>query len=70
MDELMALADANDLYVIEDCAQAHCAKYKGRSVGSIGNIDCWFSAKIRSLLLVVKAAWLPVMMNHSVLTGI
>ena len=41
MDELMALADANDLYVIEDCAQAHGAKYKGRSVGSIGDVGCW-----------------------------
>ncbi|WOH38970.1 DegT/DnrJ/EryC1/StrS aminotransferase family protein [Thalassotalea fonticola] len=41
MDELMALADENDLYVIEDCAQAHGAKYKGRSVGSIGHVGCW-----------------------------
>jgi len=41
MDELMDLADANDLYVIEDCAQAHGAKYKGLSVGSIGHVGCW-----------------------------
>ena len=41
MDELMALADKHDLYVIEDCAQAHGATYKGRSVGSIGHIGCW-----------------------------
>lgn len=41
MNEIMALADLNDLYVIEDCAQAHGAKYKGRSVGSIGHIGCW-----------------------------
>ena len=41
MDELMALADANGLTVIEDCAQAHGAKYRGRSVGSIGHIGCW-----------------------------
>lgn len=41
MDELMALADTNNLAVIEDCAQAHGAKYKGRSVGSIGHIGCW-----------------------------
>jgi dTDP-4-amino-4,6-dideoxygalactose transaminase len=41
MDELMALADVHELYVIEDCAQAHGAKYKGRSVGSIGHIGCW-----------------------------
>lgn len=41
MDGIMALADKHDLYVIEDCAQAHGAKYKGRSVGSIGHIDAW-----------------------------
>ncbi|TWX54044.1 DegT/DnrJ/EryC1/StrS family aminotransferase [Colwellia hornerae] len=41
MEELMALADSSGLYVIEDCAQAHGAKYHGRSVGSIGHIGCW-----------------------------
>ena len=28
-------------YVIEDCVQAHGAKYKGRSVGSIGHAGAW-----------------------------
>ena len=41
MDSIMALANAHDLYVIEDCAQAHGAHYKGRSVGSIGHIGAW-----------------------------
>ncbi|MDH5394509.1 MAG: DegT/DnrJ/EryC1/StrS aminotransferase family protein [Gammaproteobacteria bacterium] len=41
MGPIMALADEHDLYVIEDCAQAHGAKYKDRSVGSIGHIGCW-----------------------------
>ncbi|SES62696.1 DegT/DnrJ/EryC1/StrS family aminotransferase [Thalassotalea agarivorans] len=41
MDELMSLAKEHNLAVIEDCAQAHGAKYKGRSVGSIGDIGCW-----------------------------
>jgi len=41
MDEMMVLADEHNLYVIEDCAQAHGAKYQGRSVGSIGHIGCW-----------------------------
>jgi len=41
MDEIMAIANEHDLYVIEDCAQAHGAKYKGNSVGSIGHIGCW-----------------------------
>lgn len=41
MDNIMSLAKTHDLAVIEDCAQAHGAKYKGRSVGSIGDIGCW-----------------------------
>jgi dTDP-4-amino-4,6-dideoxygalactose transaminase len=41
MDAIMALAEEHDLYVIEDCAQAHGAKYKGQSVGSIGHIGAW-----------------------------
>jgi len=41
MSEIMAIANEHDLYVIEDCAQAHGAKYKGKSVGSIGHIGCW-----------------------------
>ncbi len=41
MDSIMALADERNLVVLEDCAQAHGAKYKGRSVGSIGHIGCW-----------------------------
>jgi dTDP-4-amino-4,6-dideoxygalactose transaminase len=41
MDEIMAIASERDLYVIEDCAQAHGAKYKGIPVGSIGHIGCW-----------------------------
>lgn len=41
MDGMMALADEHNLYVIEDCAQAHGAKYKGRPVGSIGHIGAW-----------------------------
>lgn len=41
MDAIMALADKYGIYVIEDCAQAHGAKYKGRSVGSIGHVGAW-----------------------------
>lgn len=41
MDPIMQLAHGAGLYVIEDCAQAHGAKYKGRSVGSIGHIGAW-----------------------------
>ncbi|WP_332639683.1 DegT/DnrJ/EryC1/StrS family aminotransferase [Brevundimonas sp.] len=41
MDPIMALAERHDLKVIEDCAQAHGARYRGRSVGSIGHIGAW-----------------------------
>lgn len=41
MDPIMGLAQQHDLKVIEDCAQAHGARYKGRSVGSIGDIGAW-----------------------------
>lgn len=41
MDAIMELAAQHNLYVIEDCAQAHGAKYKGKSVGSIGHIGAW-----------------------------
>lgn len=41
MDSIMDLASKHGFYVIEDCAQAHGARYKGRSVGSIGHIGAW-----------------------------
>lgn len=41
MDPIMDLAKAHNLFVIEDCAQAHGAKYKNQPVGSIGHIGAW-----------------------------
>ncbi|MBB6584207.1 DegT/DnrJ/EryC1/StrS family aminotransferase [Ralstonia solanacearum] len=41
MDPIMALARKQGLAVIEDCAQAHGAMYKGRAVGTIGDIGAW-----------------------------
>ena len=38
MDPIMALAYEHDLIIIEDCAQAHGASYKGRPIGGIGHI--------------------------------
>src|SRR6516162_9621930 len=37
MDPILKLAEDHDLKVIEDCAQAHGARYKGRFVGSFGH---------------------------------
>lgn len=41
MEPIIKLACEHNLYIIEDCAQAHGARYKGKSVGSLGNIGCW-----------------------------
>ncbi|MGZ5022379.1 MAG: DegT/DnrJ/EryC1/StrS family aminotransferase [Chthoniobacterales bacterium] len=38
MDPIMALAKKHNLWVIEDCAQSHLATYKGKLVGTFGNI--------------------------------
>ncbi|WP_271008565.1 DegT/DnrJ/EryC1/StrS family aminotransferase [Paucibacter sp. B51] len=37
MDPIMALAKTHGLWVLEDCAQSHLARYKGRLVGTFGN---------------------------------
>jgi len=41
MDEIMRIAEDHELYVIEDCAEAHGAEYKGRKVGKFGIISCF-----------------------------
>jgi dTDP-4-amino-4,6-dideoxygalactose transaminase len=41
MDPIMEVARRHRLVVIEDAAQAHGAKYKGHSVGSIGDMACF-----------------------------
>jgi len=41
MDPIMAIAKQHGLIVIEDAAQAHGAEYKGRRVGSIGQLGCF-----------------------------
>jgi len=47
MDPIIEIAREHGLKVVEDCAQAHGAEYKGRRVGSIGDIGCFsfFPAK-------------------------
>jgi len=41
MDAIMAVARARDLAVVEDCAQAHLASYKGKICGTIGDVGCF-----------------------------
>lgn len=38
MDEIIAIAKKHKLFVIEDCAQAHGAKYKDRNIGTFGDM--------------------------------
>ena len=38
MDEILELARERDIKVVEDCAQAHGATYKGRPIGSLGDV--------------------------------
>ena len=41
MDAIMDVARRHDLPVIEDCSQAHLAEYKGRLVGTMGDMGCF-----------------------------
>ena len=41
MDAIMAIAARHKLWVIEDCAQAHLARYKGRQVGTFGAVAAY-----------------------------
>ncbi len=41
MGPIMEIARKHDLFVIEDCAQAHMTEYRGRLAGTIGNIGCF-----------------------------
>jgi dTDP-4-amino-4,6-dideoxygalactose transaminase len=41
LDPILSLARARGLAVVEDAAQAHGARYKGRRIGAHGDIVCW-----------------------------
>lgn len=41
MDPIMEVAESKGIRVVEDCAQAYLAEYKGRLVGSIGHLGCF-----------------------------
>jgi perosamine synthetase len=41
MDPVLDIAREHGLFVIEDCAEAHGAKYKGRIVGGLGDVGCF-----------------------------
>lgn len=41
MDDILAFAKEKGLYVLEDCAQSHGATYKGKKVGTFGDVGCF-----------------------------
>lgn len=41
MDEINEIAEKNDLFVVEDCAQSHGAIYKGKKTGSLSTMGCF-----------------------------
>jgi len=49
MDEIMKIARNNDLKVVEDCAQAMGGSYRGRPLGSFGDVGC-FSLQYHKIL--------------------
>ncbi len=49
MDPIMEIARRHNLYVMEDCAHAHGAKYKGKMAGSIGDIGCFSFHSLKNM---------------------
>ena len=41
MDSLLAIAREHNLFVVEDCAQAHGGVYKGKKAGAVGDVGCF-----------------------------
>ena len=41
VDEIVEVCHKRGIYVIEDCAQAYCCEYKGRYVGTFGDMGCF-----------------------------
>lgn len=57
MDEIMRIAGKHKLKVVEDCAHCYDAEYKGRKLGTIGDIGC-FSYQATKLLPGIEGGML------------
>lgn len=49
MEPVLEVAKAHGLHVVEDTAQAVCAEYKGRRVGSLGTVGCFSLHPLKTL---------------------
>jgi len=49
MDPIMEVAKSHGLHLVEDCAQAICAEYKGQRVGSFGTVGCFSLHPLKTL---------------------
>ena len=49
LDEVLKIATQHDLSVVEDACQAHGAEYKGRKVGSVGDVACFSFYPVKNL---------------------
>ncbi len=49
MDPIMDIAKKHNLYVLEDCAHAHLAEYKGRKAGSIGDVGVFSFHSLKNM---------------------
>ena len=52
MDPIMDIARRHGLYVVEDCAHAPGAEYKGRKAGSIGDVGCFSFHSLKNMSTV------------------
>ena len=49
MDPIIEIAKRHNLYIVEDCCQAHLAEYKGEMVGTMGDIGCFSFQQIKQI---------------------
>ncbi len=58
MRGIRALADAHKLKVVEDCAQAHGARYHGVSVGALSDVAAWSFCQDKIMTTGGEGGWL------------
>ena len=63
MDPIMAIAKKHNLYVLEDCAHAHGAEYKGKKAGSIGDAGVFSFHSLKNLTTCGEGGMITT--NHS-----